>query len=66
MMHHTLDVYPIPRDKKPMFINEPWLIDNTLLEYPMDRKQPDAETDNIRVYIPLDINRNAILRQLIW
>lgn len=30
----------------------------------MDRIQPDAETDNIRVYIPLDINRNAILRHL--
>lgn len=57
-MHHKLDVYPIPREKEPMFINEPWLIDKTLLGYPMDRAQPDKEDDNIRVYIPLDINRN--------
>lgn len=34
-MHHTLDVYPIPREEEPMFINEPWLIDHTLMEYPM-------------------------------
>lgn len=25
--HHDLDVYPIPKEKAPMFINEPWLID---------------------------------------
>ena len=29
---------------------------HTLLDYPTDRKQPDQEKDNIRVYIPLDIN----------
>ena len=63
-MHHTLDVYPIPKEKEPMFINEPWLIDKTLLEYPADREQPDKEDDNIRVYIPLDINRSSILRRL--
>lgn len=63
-MHHNLDVYPIPREQTPMYINEPWLIDKTLLEYPMDREQPDKEEDNIRVYIPLDINRDSILRRL--
>lgn len=26
MEHHDLDVYPIPREKTPMYINEPWLI----------------------------------------
>ena len=36
-----------------MFINEPGLIDKTLLEYPADRVQPDKEEDNIRVYISL-------------
>ena len=25
--HHDLDVYPIPKEKAPVFINEPWLID---------------------------------------
>lgn len=63
-MQHNLDVYPIPREKNPMFINEAWLIDNTLLEYPMNRQQPDVESDNVRVYIPLDINRGAVLRRL--
>ena len=45
-MHHTLDVYPIPREKVPMFINEPWLVDQTLLDYPINRNQSDQE--NIR------------------
>ena len=63
-MHHNLDVHPIPREKTPMFINEPWLIDETLLEYPTDQKQPDPARDNIRVYIPMDLNKDAILRRL--
>lgn len=62
-MHHTLDVYPIPREKEPMFINEPWLIDKTLLES-CEEENPDKEKDNIRVYVPLDINHSAILRRL--
>lgn len=28
MEHHDLDVWPIPKDKKPQYINEPWLIDS--------------------------------------
>lgn len=62
-MHHTLDVYPIPREKEPMFINEPWLIDKTLLES-CEEENPDKEKDNIRVYVPLDLNHSAILRRL--
>jgi len=27
---------------------------------------PDGEKDNIRVYVPLDLNRKAILRRLDW
>ena len=64
IMHHTLDIHPLPKDKEAMFINEPWLIDKSLLEYPADREQPDREADNVRVYIPLDINRDSILRRL--
>ena len=63
-MHHTLDVYPIPREKEPMFINEPWLIDKTLLESYKEEEYPDKEKDNIRVYVPLDLNHSAILRRL--
>lgn len=63
-MHHTLDVYPIPREKEPMFINEPGLIDKTLLESCKEEEYPDKEKDNIRVYVPLDLNHSAILRRL--
>lgn len=62
-MHHILDVYPIPREKEPMFINEPWLIDKTLLES-CEEEDLDKEKDNIRVYVPLDLNHSAILRHL--
>jgi hypothetical protein len=24
--HHDLDIHPIPKEKTPLFINEPWLI----------------------------------------
>ncbi len=46
-----------------MYINEPWLIDKTLLELPPNR-EPDDKADNIRIYIPMDLNRDAILRRL--
>lgn len=64
MDHHTLDVYPIPKDKAPLYINEPWLIDRSLLEISNGSAEPEQEQDNIRVYIPIDINKNAILRRL--
>lgn len=71
MEHHDLDVWPVPKDKKPRFINEPWLIDDTILsvnpECPKEKlKEPEGEKDNIRFYVPLDINRKAILRRLRW
>lgn len=61
--NHDLDVHPIPKEKQPMYINEPWLIDDTLLEYPIN-KEPDDESDNIRIYIPMDLNKESILRRL--
>lgn len=64
MEHHTLDVYPIPKDKEPLYINEAWLIDRSLLEISNGSTDPEQEQDNIRVYIPMDINKNAILRRL--
>ena len=30
MEHHDLDIDPIPKESKPLFINEPWLIDRSL------------------------------------
>ena len=67
MEHHDLDIHPIPREKTPMFINEPWLIDGSLLESGKKReelREPETQEDNIRVFIPLDLNRKAILRRL--
>ena len=63
MVHHRLDPYPIPKDKTPLYINEPWLIDKSFLEY-SSRREPDDKSDNVRIYIPMDLNRDAILRRL--
>ena len=51
------------KDKTPLYVNEPWLVDRSLLLYSPDR-EPEDEGDNIRIYIPMDLNRNAILRRL--
>lgn len=29
MDHHDIDKCPIPREKDPIYINEPWLIDSS-------------------------------------
>ena len=62
--HHDLDIHPIPKENKPLFINEPWLIDGSNYELSLGNKEPENTDDNIRVYIPLDINKQAILRRL--
>ena len=65
MTHHDLDVYPIPREKMPMFINEPWLVDKSIMDgYTKVTKEPDTQEDNIRIYVPIDLNKHAILRRL--
>ena len=61
---HPLDVYPEPKEQTPLFINEPWLIDKYLFDYGPRNRETEPEEDNIRVYIPLDLNREAILRRL--
>lgn len=62
--HHDLDPYPIPKEKQPLYVNEPWLIDDSICEYSERNKNPENEKDNIRIYVPLDINRQAVLRRL--
>lgn len=66
--HHDLDIYPVPRDRDVMYINEPWLIDDSVffetVKKQQEAKLPEKEEDNIRVYIPMDINRKAIIRRL--
>ena len=66
MEHHNLDVHPIPKDSKPLFINEPWLVDPSLQwrqEAGYD-PAPLDDPDNIRVYVPLDLCKESILRRL--
>lgn len=63
MTHHDIDSWPIPKDKTPLYINEPRLIDESLRSIELNMDIDPAE-DNIRVYVPLDINRNAIIRRL--
>ena len=63
MQHHTLDIHPIPEGQA-LYINEPWLVDDSLFQYGPREKEPDYVADNVRVYIPLDLNRDAILRRL--
>ena len=63
MTHHNLDPHPEPRGKEALFVNEPWLADKTRLEY-LIGQDPDDQPDNVRVFIPLDINKEAILRRL--
>lgn len=68
MEHHDLDIYPIPQEKTALYINEPWLIDKSIMERAQLvtdlKKTPDEDLENIRIYVPLDLNRNAILRRL--
>lgn len=59
MEHHNLDIYPDPRDKTPIYINEPWLIDDSMYE-----KKDYCPLDSIRVYVPLDLSKESILRRL--
>ena len=59
--HHNLDPFPEPRDKSPMYINEPYLAESATFDY--DKMFAEQE-DNIRVYVPLDINKELILRRL--
>lgn len=62
--HHDLDPYPIPKDEHPLFINEPWLIDGSIERDSYYTNEHEAESDNRRVYVPLDLNKAAILRRL--
>ncbi len=63
MEQHKLDQYLITKDESPLYVNEPWLIDKQLLELPL-RAEPDDCKDNVRIYIPMDLNKEAILRRL--
>ena len=71
-MHHKLDIYPIPTDV--LYVNELSLIGEALYETKQDMDKaltgrtkstggilPD---DNVRIYVPMDLNADIIIRQL--
>lgn len=66
MEQHNLDIHPIPRESEPLFINESWMIDRSLqwIQETGFDPTPLPDADNIRVYLPMDICRSAILRRL--
>ena len=64
-MRHKSDVYPLPEDKQFLYINEPWVIDKSIYwETGPAPNEPEDESDNVRVYMPVDLNANAIMRRL--
>lgn len=64
MAHHKLDVYPEPQEKAALFVNEPRLIDISYDSLEQLPKDFDQTSDNVRIYVPLDLNADAILRRL--
>lgn len=63
MKRHRLNPYPIPKDRNPLCVDEPWLIDKSLLEYP-PHIESEVQVDNVRIYILMDLNQEAIRRRL--
>ena len=69
-MHHDLDIHPIP--EKVLYINELGIAD-TAFYYNTEEKALTGRTrtnggilpdDNVRVYVPLDLNAAQILNRL--
>ena len=71
-MHHKLDIHPISTDV--LYVNELSLIGEALYETKQDMDKaltgrtkstggilPD---DNVRIYVPMDLNADIIIRQL--
>jgi hypothetical protein len=61
--HNNLDIAIIP--EKVLYINIPQFADSNALESGVyDENQVDPAEDNIRIYVPLDLNHSSILRRL--
>ena len=61
-MHHTLDTKPVP--EKVLYINEPDLADASINYFGCLNQEEESQADHIRVYVPLDLSADAILRRL--
>ena len=58
MPRHKLDIYPHPKDKEPLFINDPEIAGE------LYKDLNECAKDNIRIYVPIDINKNSVIRRL--
>ena len=61
-MHHTLDTKPVL--EKVLYINEPDLADVSINYYGSGNQEEESQAGHIRVYVPLDLSADAILRRL--
>ena len=62
-VHHSLDIKPFPEET--LYVNEACLSDLTALNDLNDVADSDMKrADNIRIYVPLDINATAIMRRI--
>ena len=64
MTHHPIDIEPVPVGNAARFINEPWLVDVSFEAMEKWSAEPEDESDNVRIYVPVDLNAEAILRRL--
>ena len=62
MERHRVDPFPSPKGKKALYVDEQWMVDESIVPF-LEDEMP-ADKDNIRIYFPVNINRNAILRRL--
>ena len=61
-MHHNLETKPIPENV--LYINEPDLADASIYYWGDGKQEEESQADHIRVYVPLDLSAEAILRRL--
>ena len=61
-MHHNLETKPVP--EKALYINKPDLADVTINYYGSGKQEEESQADHVRVYVPLDLSADAILRRL--
>ncbi len=59
-VHHDLDIHPEPEEV--LYINETEIADDNI--YESSREQQQEHPDNVRVYVPLDINHDMIIRRM--
>ena len=61
---HIIDTKPVPDGTELLVVNEPWLADFSSAWMPSWKGGPEGVADNVRIYVPLDLNARAILRRL--